>query len=85
MKPAQREKLQAAADMVATMRRERADDGDIIAALVRRYGAIHNDRREPYTLRVAGVASSCTWSRDHGVLANWIRTATVRLAQANMA
>lgn len=78
------EKLQAACDLVADRRRAGVAAADIIAELVRDHGARHQVSQEPYSLRIAGVISTCTSSRDQGLLSNWIGTATRKLMAARL-
>jgi hypothetical protein len=82
MKAAQREKMQAACDLVAKRLGERVEAAAIIAELVEKHGGTHRPSWDVNRLRVAGVASSCTYSPDVGLLDNWRRNATVRLMGA---
>lgn len=82
MKPAQREKLQAAASLVGDKLRAEVAPAAIIAELVEKHGATHRTRWDGNRLSVAGVAATCTWSADKGLLDNWRKTATVRLMDA---
>jgi hypothetical protein len=81
MSEAQRSKLQAASDYIGRRKREEATPADIINGLQLNFGATVDLRRDPYKLRLAGVAASCSWSKDAGLLENWRKTATVRLMQ----
>jgi hypothetical protein len=74
-----RQQLQAAMDLVLKRLGEKAAPAEIIAELVRDHGATYDPRGDAARLRCAGVASSCTWSRDVGLLDNWRRTAMNRL------
>jgi len=75
-----RQRLQAAFDHASErFRRDDAKAAIVIAELVEKHGAIYRAGRDPNRLSVAGVAASCTWSADTGLLQNWIRTAAVRL------
>lgn len=77
-------KLQAANDYAGEQLRLGTAAGDIIAGLVRDHGARFEDRQDPYRLRCAGVAASCTWSKSDGLLGNWQKTATSRLMKSAM-
>lgn len=83
MTPAQRAKLQAACDLVAKRKRDGAAPMSVIGELMRDHGASYDRRLDANRLRVAGVASSCTWSKDSGLLDNWTKTATLRLMAVN--
>lgn len=79
MTDAQRGKLQAACDFVSASLRMEMKADEIIARLCSGYGATLTVRYDGNKLRCAGVAASCTWSADTGLLDNWRKTATVRL------
>lgn len=81
MTPRQREKLQAAADYVSA-HKGRVAAATIILGLISMHGATRKLRPTTNTLRCAGVAGSCTWSTDTGLLDSWLKNAAVRLAQA---
>jgi hypothetical protein len=76
-----RAKLQAACDFVAASLRMGMKADEIIARLCSGYGATFSQRYDGNKLRCAGVAASCTWSADTGLLDNWRKTATTRLMQ----
>ncbi len=78
-------KLQAAADYVSLKLREGVASAEIITGLVAIHGASYATDRDPYRLRVAGVAATCTWSRDHGLLDAWRRNATRHLWRERLA
>ncbi|SFR86833.1 hypothetical protein [Sphingomonas jatrophae] len=78
-KPTAIERLRAAVEFVQSERQAKRSADTIIAGLVERYGARHRSTGQEHQLRAAGVASSCTWSRDEGLLTNWERTAGLRL------
>lgn len=84
LKPAQREKLQAVCNLIADRQRAGVDAAAIVAELVRDHGARYDTRWDANRLRVAGISASCTWSKDAGLLSNWSKTATLRLAAAAM-
>lgn len=79
MNDRQRDKLRSACDRVAKMLQLKSTPAEIIDALVRDHGATYSTMSDGYKLRCAGVAASCTWSRDAGLLNNWRKTATTRL------
>jgi len=77
-----RERLQAAFDHASLrFRRENAHAAVVIAELVDQHGASYRPRADANRLSIAGVASSCTWSADMGLLQNWLNTAALRLMQ----
>ena len=57
----------------------------VILALLKNFGAKRAVSGGAHTLRCGTVAASCTWSRDKGLLDNWNRNATIRLAREAMA
>lgn len=77
-----RAKLQAAADYVADRLRAGDHALRIIEGLVAGHGATHVTGRDPNALQCAGVSATCTWSKDEGLLENWRKNATLRLAEA---
>lgn len=79
MTDAERTRLQAACDFVAASLRMGMAPAEIIARLQSGYGATFRERFDGNKLSCAGVSASCTWSADAGLLANWRKTATVRL------
>jgi len=83
MTPNQIHKLQAAWNFAAQMKREGVEPKAIIAELVSSHGAKFDRSRDPKRLRVAGVLSTCT-AGEHGLLANWMSAAGLRLIQARM-
>jgi hypothetical protein len=78
----QRARLQAACDFVAASLRMGMEAGEIIDRLCSGYDGKLSVRYDGNKLRVAGVAASCTWSADAGLLENWRKTATVRLMES---
>lgn len=74
-----RGRIQAVADFIGEQRRlgTRAD------ALIRLLQTYHDARVKtaPWTnsLRIAGLAVTCTWSQDGGLIDAWIRPARRRL------
>ena len=76
--PAQAARLQEAADWVADQLRAGETPADIIALAVKDRGASAEFGRDPFRFSFAGVAATCTWSRDHLIDA-WRRNATRRL------
>jgi len=81
MTPAMRGRLQAAFDHVLARLGEKMDPATIIAELVGQHRASFRDVGSTYTLRVAGVQASCTWSKDDGLLKAWRKNAIAKLAE----
>lgn len=84
--PHQRQRIQAAMDYVLASLQAGAEPAQIISDLVERFGAsVPAYRGHGYTMRCAGVAGNCTWSKDDGLLKSWRGNANTRLASAAMA
>lgn len=81
MKPPLRERVQAAFDFIMEERRLGSAPNTIIAALRKDHS--FTLKLHPWTngLRGAGVAVSCTWSEDEGLIDAWLRLATRRLSE----
>lgn len=78
-RPTAHERLQSAADLVASCLRENAGAHAIITRLVREYGATYKREASTNTLRIAGCQATCTWSDGQGLLDAWRRNATIKL------
>jgi hypothetical protein len=81
MTPVMRARLQAAFDHAGERKREGATAATIINELVRDHRAAFRDGNGTYTLRVAGVQTSCTSSKDEGLLGAWKSRASVALLE----
>ena len=77
--PAQRERLQRIADFIAEQIMAGTKSPRIIDQLVGQFGATFKPGASTNILRAGGVAASCTWSEDQGLLDAWRRLATIRL------
>lgn len=78
-----RKRLKAAWEVVAAARRDNTPAEGVIALLEKEHAAKRRQAGGAYHLRCAGVASSCTWSRDKGLLDGWYRNASLRLIQVD--
>ena len=78
MTPAMRGRLQAAFDHVLAKLGEKMEPATIIAELVGQHRASFRAIGSTYTLRVAGVQASCTWSKDDGLLKAWRNNASLK-------
>lgn len=83
MSPAMRARLDAASAYVMAEVGKNTKGIDIINGLVEHHGATYRTDRDPYLLRCAGVTSTCTTSRDEGLLSAWRRLATVKIMAEN--
>lgn len=81
MSPAMRARLQAAFDHVGDRKRAGATAATIITELVQSHKATFNTMAWTNTLRVAGVATSNTASKDDGLLDAWMRRAATKLME----
>jgi hypothetical protein len=81
VKQAAIDRLQAAADFVAAELRNGAQPMGIIGGLMRDHGASYSTASSTNTLRCAGVAGTCTWSAETGLVDSWRRNAIARLAR----
>lgn len=84
MSPAARARLEAAKDEADTMMQQGRQPIEIIVQLVHEHGAIVR-RGDPNRLRCCGVAASCTWSVNSGLLEAWRKNATLRIMKENLA
>lgn len=84
MSPKSLKTLQEAASFVGDEKRKGTSPEEIINAMIERFGAKRSGRSGAYTFRCGTVSASCTLSRDQGLLDNWNRNATIRLAQEAM-
>ena len=55
---------------------------EIIDRAAALHGAVCGTRGGSYTLRIATVTGSCTWSREAGLLTSWFSCALRHLANA---
>jgi hypothetical protein len=76
--------LKAACNTVLDRTREGVPAKEILEELERDHAARRSVAYGAYTLSVAGVRATCTWSADTGLLANWRKTATLHLAAEPM-
>lgn len=75
-----RRKLQAAFDYAnKAFKRDGARADTVIAGLAIHHGAKWKPRWDASRLSCAGVTATCTWSKDEGLLRNWLNTAGLRL------
>lgn len=80
-----RRRLQAAFDYANhAFKVDQVDAATVIANLVRDHRATYRPRGDSNRLSCGGASSSCTWSADHGLLQNWLKTAGLRLMMAAM-
>lgn len=69
-------------DTIAADRLRRGDTHfGVIQKLEGAFGATVKSSSGTNVLRCAGVAASCTWSKDHGLLNAWQKNATLKLAE----
>lgn len=80
MTPTMLARLKAAAAYVMAEVGKNTDAAEILAGLVKHHGAVIRDQASTNSIRCAGVAASCTWSRDKGLLKAWRKNATIKLA-----
>lgn len=85
MTPAAREKLQAAWDWATAQLQAGEAPVDVIAGLQQDHGATYKLRPCTNSLRCAGVAATCTWSPDAGLLKAWCNNASLKLMMENYA
>jgi hypothetical protein len=78
----QRTRLQAAVDILTNLRSNNVDDKTIVALLVRDHDARLHTQAWTNTLRFGGHTASCTASADQGLLANWSKSAALKLIGA---
>lgn len=71
--------LQTVWDFVAAQKQAKVSASMIIDQLIKDYGATVRTSTDPYSLRVGGHVATCTWSCDEGLLANWYRSASLKL------
>lgn len=72
------EKLRKIIAEIDVMLSDGLDHADIIANLVKDHDGKFNTRTGTYTLRLAGVTGTCTYSATSGLLASWRRNAEKR-------
>lgn len=74
-------RLRAATACVLDGQRAGDTAEQIIQRLIAGHGATRRCSPQTNVLRVAGVATSCTWSRDQGLLDGWRRLAARKILQ----
>lgn len=72
-------RLEAATATIHEMTRAGAPPAAIIDRLIAAHGATVKTSPSTNSLRVAGVVTSCTWSRDKGLIDGWRRLANRRI------
>ena len=77
--PDRRARLVAALDYIAREKRAGTEPAIVVRRLVEEHGATHHVRAWTSTLRCVGVTTSCTSSRDKGLLENLTRLAHIHL------
>lgn len=74
-------RLQAATGCVLEGRHAGDNAETIVQRLIAEHGATRRCSPSTNVLRVAGVATSCTWSKDEGLLNGWRRLAARKILQ----